>query len=105
MKKALLIIPAAVMIFCLLAGCDMRSNQPANIPDMSGFIGEERVKEIALERAGISANGVVFNRIELERDNGVWQYEIEFREARTEYDADIDATDGTVLKWEIDYDN
>ena len=69
------------------------------------FIGEERAKQIALEKAGLSADAVVFERVELDFDDGVWEYEVEFRQGRTEYSADIKAEDGTVLSWEKDIDD
>ena len=69
------------------------------------FIGEERAKQIALERAGLSADAVVFERVELDFDDGVWEYEVEFRQGRIEYSADIKAEDGTVLNWEKDIDD
>lgn len=73
--------------------------------DTSRFIGQEKAKSIALQKAGITAEGVVFDRVELDNDNGVWQYEVEFRKGRTEYDADVKATDGTILKWEVELDD
>ncbi len=74
-------------------------------PDASTFIGEEKAKEIALSRAGLSVADVRFDRVEFDRDGGVWHYEVEFRQGRTEYDAEIKADDGTVLKWEVDWDD
>ena len=82
-----------------------RTAQDNALPDETSFIGEERAKEIALERAGISPEGVIFDRVELDRDSGVWHYEVEFRKDRTEYDADIKADDGAVLSFESDFDD
>lgn len=70
--------------------------------DTSGYIGEEKAKELALQKAELSAENVTFDRVELENDNGTWQYEIEFRHENTEYNADISATDGKIISWEID---
>ena len=72
--------------------------------DTSAFIGEERAKQIALERAEITSDGVFFDKVELDRDDGIWQYEIEFRKDGVEYEADIKADDGTILSWDADYD-
>ena len=68
--------------------------------DASKFIGEEKAKEIALDRAEISADGVKFDRVELDRDDGVWQYEVDFRHGNMEYDVDINAETGEVLEFE-----
>lgn len=72
--------------------------------DTTAFIGEEKAKEIALEKAGLTVADVIFDRTELDKDDGVWHYEVEFRQGRTEYDTDIKADDGTILKWEVDLD-
>lgn len=73
--------------------------------DISGYIGAERAKEIALEKAGVEASAVFFDRVELDFDGGVWHYEVEFKKGYTEYDADIKADDGTILKWDVDFDD
>lgn len=70
----------------------------------NNFIGEEKARQIALEKAGITNDGVTFDRVELEKDDGVWQYEIEFRKDGVEYDADIKADDGKIISWDIDND-
>lgn len=84
---------------------DATENNNPSTPDASSFIGEERAKEIALSKAGISADSVIFDRVELDRDDGIWQYEIEFRKGFTEYDADINATDGSIRSWDVDQDD
>jgi len=85
------------------------ADAPANIIvsdkkqiDTSSFIGEEKAKEIALSKAGLSTSDVIFKKTKLDFDDGIWHYEIEFRQNRTEYEADIKADDGSILKWEID---
>ena len=72
--------------------------------DFSKFIGEEKAKQIALDRAGITASGAYFDRVELDFDNGFWHYEIEFKKNMTEYEAEIRAEDGKILKWEVEED-
>lgn len=84
---------------------NIQLQNPQTFPDNSNFIGEEKAKQIALGKAGISTDGVVFDRVELDFDKGIWHYEVEFRQGRTEYDVDIKADDGTVLSYESDYDD
>ncbi|MBQ8758456.1 MAG: PepSY domain-containing protein, partial [Clostridia bacterium] len=69
------------------------------------FIGEEKAKEIVLEKAGLKAEDVRFDRVELDKDNGVWHYEVEFKHGYTEYSADVNATDGSVRDYEVDIDD
>ena len=79
------------------------SSGQAVIPQ-EGEITLERAKEIALERAGLSEADVTFTETNLDRDDGRLVYEIEFRQGRTEYSAEILASDGTVVSWDVDYD-
>lgn len=79
-------------------------NKTKTTVDTSNFIGEEKAKQIALEKASLTEADVVLKKIELDKDNGVWHYEVEFKKDRTEYDADINAEDGTVISWKIDID-
>lgn len=64
----------------------------------SDRISEARAKEIALEKAPDAS----VTKCKLDRDDGVWVYEIELRSGTTEYECEINASDGTLLKWEID---
>ncbi len=75
--------------------------QPANANEPQ-FIGEERAEQIALEKAGISVADVKYININLDFDDGIWKYEVEFKKDRTEYEVDVNAIDGNILKWEED---
>lgn len=81
------------------------AGQSADISENDSFIGEEKAKEIALESAGVGETDVVFEKVKLERDDGVWQYEIEFRQGRTEYDFDIHAETGDIISYDVDNDD
>ena len=70
--------------------------------EKSKFIGEEKAKEIALKKANVTTESVIFDKVELEQDDGVWQYEVDFKKDTTEYDAEINAIDGSILKWEVE---
>lgn len=79
----------------------------ANIPSenikSSNFISEENAKSIAISHSGIDKNTVHSIKIELDYDNGKLIYEVEFFNGLVEYDYDIDAIDGTIIKY--DYEN
>ena len=71
-------------------------------------IGKAKAKTIALNHAGLSAGKVSFVRVKLDRDDGRWVYEIEFRmrnNRRIEYEYEIDAYTGQILSWDRDYDD
>ena len=70
-----------------------------------GYIGEARAKEIAFSHAGVSANSVHEYEAELDDDDGMMIYEIVFKANNYEYEYEIDAASGSVLKYEWDEDD
>lgn len=82
-------------------GMDMGGSSPTD-EEKSKFIGEEKAKEIALKKANVTTESVIFDKVELDHDDGVWRYEVDFKKDTTEYDAKINAIDGSILKWEVD---
>lgn len=80
------------------------NNSNSTGEEKSRFIGEEKAKDIALKKANVTTESVIFDRVELEQDDGVWKYEVDFKKDTTEYDAEINATDGSILKWEVEKD-
>jgi len=73
--------------------------------DEKDFIGKEKAKKIALEKAGLKEADVKFVKVEIDRDNGIVVYEVEFRQGQKEFSADIKADDGKILDWEVDLDD
>lgn len=68
------------------------------------YIGEEAAKSAAFRHAGVSASDVRKLECKLDEDDGVWLYEVEFEAGRTEYEYEIDAASGAILKAEQDFD-
>ena len=66
------------------------------------YIGDDNAKSIALNHAGISASDVTLLKSELDTDDGQVVYEVEFYKDGREYEYKIDASDGTILKYEVD---
>ena len=83
-------------------GQNSTGGQGNNAP--SDLLTAEQAKAIALEKAGLSSGDVTFQKVELDRDDGRLEYELEFRSGRTEYEYTIDATTGAVLDAEVDRD-
>ena len=69
------------------------------------YIGEERAKKLALDRADLSASEVSFIKIKLDIDDGLAVYEIEFASNGVEYDVDVNATTGDIVKFGADRDD
>lgn len=61
-------------------------------------IGEDAALKIALEDAGLSESDVEVTKNKLDMDDGVTEYEIEFRKGTVEYDYSIEAFNGKILE-------
>ena len=83
---------------------DGKKEKPAKSAEKA-VIGKEKAKKIALDKANLKESEVSFVKIELDRDDGIWKYEVEFRKGLREYSADIKADDGKILDWEADFDD
>lgn len=70
----------------------------------NNYIGIDRAKEIALNRANLSKTEVQFTKAKLENDDGKAEYEIEFHFDKAEYSYDIDAVSGDILESDVDSD-
>lgn len=71
----------------------------------TNYIGTEAAKSAAIKRAGITADGAHFDRVELDRERGVWVYEVEFKKGGMEYNVDVNALDGSIVEYEAEYDD
>ena len=76
--------------------------QPPTQPAVPSTISAERAKQIALSHAGVG--GANFTKVELDTDDGVQVYEIEFKVGNVEYEYDINAISGEIIssKSEVD---
>ncbi len=67
-------------------------------------ISKAAAKNIALKHAGFSSNDVTFTEVKLDKDDGVYTYDITFvSEDNTEYDYEINAVSGKIINFSIDY--
>lgn len=69
----------------------------------SSVIGEAKAREIALAHAGISASSASGMHCKLDRDDGRYEYEVEFYAGGLEYEYTIDAVTGKILEHETDH--
>ena len=100
MSKKLLIISIAV-ILCLAATAVVLYKVLVPQPELT----EEQALAIALEHAGLTQEQLDFSNVHLDRDDGRWVYEIEFREGRTEYEYAVRASDGKIVDFDKDWDD
>ena len=68
--------------------------------NVSSYIGEEKAKNIAVKDANVSSPKI--QKIELDYDDGVMIYEVEFMKDGVEYDYEINANNGNIVKKEIE---
>ena len=116
-----LVSSLAVLLAVLLTGCSaahggsnssslaQRSELPlesasvpsgAQVQDTASYITLEDARQIALDKAGISADNVRWEDKEFDLDDGTPVYELEFSKDGTEYDCDVHAITGKVLDFD-----
>ena len=61
-------------------------------------IGQEKAKEIAFNNAGVPSDKVTYVRVDLDYEFGFKTYEIDFYYNNVEYDYEIEALTGNILK-------
>ncbi|MBQ3122791.1 MAG: PepSY domain-containing protein [Firmicutes bacterium] len=71
----------------------------------SADIGRDKALSIAYNHAGVKAADVFELSCELDYDDGLAYYEIEFQAGNVEYEYDIKASDGTIVSHEKDIDD
>jgi uncharacterized membrane protein YkoI len=84
----------------LKLGTDQRVilGQTVGYPPADGYIGRQAAVRAALAHAKLAERDVYALKCEFDREDGVMVYEIEFKQGGFEYDYDIDARSGAVLK-------
>lgn len=71
----------------------------------SSYIGKDKAKEIALNNANIKEKDVYELEIELDADNGYLVYEVDFKSQKREYEYEINAKTGAIIKKEVEGNN
>lgn len=95
MKKMSAILLSCVLAFSLSACGNASSNEAKLTAD--------EALEIALNRAGVSEQSITNLENNLDRENGVLVYEIEFDSGNTEYSYDVNAETGAIVETERDH--
>ena len=73
-------------------------------PTFSGDIGHAKAKSIALNHAGVSESKAYDMEIELDEEDGMLVYEVEFKSGGMEYSYEINAATGAIVKQEAEPD-
>ena len=90
MKKAVVMMMVAVMVVMMLSASAFAMNAPLTF---------EQAKQVALDYAKVNAAEATFTKAKMDLENGRKVYEFEFYANSTEYDVDVDANSGAVVKF------
>ena len=91
MKKLTAMVLALVMVLALAAGAFA-----------AGRLTKDEAKKIALDKAGVTAAEATFTKAKLDYDDGREEYEFEFFANGREFDVDVDANTGRVVKFDVE---
>ena len=91
MKKLTAMVLALVMVLALTAGAFA-----------AGRLTKDEAKQIALDKAGVTAAEATFTKARLDYDDGREEYEFEFFADGREFDVDVDANTGRVVKFDVE---
>lgn len=80
---------------------DNTNNTTSNQTTTNNIISNEEAQNIALNKTG----GGYLVKCELDHDDNMMVYEIEVKNGNYEYEIDINASNGEILKYEQDYDD
>ena len=70
-----------------------------------GYIGEAKAKSAALSHAGLDNGSITEYECKLDREDGRMVYEIDFKCNGFEYEYEIDAVSGAIVKQDKDIDD
>ena len=91
MKKITAMVLALVMVLALTAGAFA-----------AGRLTKDEAKQIALKEAGVTAAEATFTKARLDYDDGREEYEFEFYADGKEFDVDVDANTGRIVKFDVE---
>ena len=81
---------------------DTESNAKSAAPVMTGYLPRNDAIQIAVDAAKVDRSDIWDLSCELEEDDGVMIYQVEFEHGQYEYEYDIDAKTGTILDVDVD---
>ena len=73
------------------------------VRNQSQYLSKEEVKNIALSHANLTEKDVTRLKVKFDFDDGIPEYEVDFRHGGFEYDYDIHAETGKIRNWDKDF--
>ena len=125
MKRKLLTMSALALVCGVSVACSSNTNANVNTNSANTNISQEntssqnninnnntnakitsdKAKEIALNHANLSENQVTFIKSNIDYDDGMQAYDVEFYHNNQEYDYKIDANSGAIVEYDFDIEN
>lgn len=82
----------------------VKTKSTTSASSSSGIVSKSKAEAVALNHAGLKKSQVREFSCKLDRENGVQVYEVEFEYGRYDYDYEINAKTGKIIRWEKDRD-
>lgn len=76
-----------------------------NAPASNEYISEDKAKSIAFDHASVKAADVKFSKAELDRDDLIVHYDVEFISGKYEYEYEINAETGKIIASDKEYND
>jgi len=96
MKRKLPVI-IAILLVLTLAGCAVSKPVAGSENTVAHLLTKEEVKTLAFSHAKVEADKVTDLDVELDEEDGIIFYDLEFDHQDTEYDYRVDALSGKIL--------
>ena len=106
MKNKLWKLSAAAALLLAMAGCSVHANTTAadagyaKDAAAANEITQEQAAQSAIAHAGVEESELTYMQVQKDRDDGRVHYDVDFAANGTEYDYEIDAYSGEILKYE-----
>ena len=84
---------------------DKERNPVNSVSDSGEYISADKAKSIAYDHAGIKAADVKFAKAELDRDDLIVHYDVEFVAGNFEYEYEINAESGKVIAFDKEFND
>ena len=83
----------------------VKDTQKTGEASSSSYITRDSARDIAINTAGVSLDNIRALEVELDADDGRLVYEVEFKSGANEYDYEIDARSGEIIKNHVEIDD
>lgn len=87
------------------SGMKLENIESIGTASSSAYIGEQAAKDAAFEHAGVNAANAIKVKCELDWESGMMVYEVDFDAEGFEYEYDINAKTGAVVKFDKERDD